>query len=261
MSADSTPEDSTAETETVETEAETDDTVVLSKPKQAESKVAAKRAAREAQIEAEAASGREFTVSSRTLVRVLVALVAIVAVVAIGLLSWQVVAKSRTLGAFDEAKSASSSFLTTYFETMMATDSSPERIKDKITPLTTGEARDRVEADAKANAQWRKDAKISNFSVDVNATMVEKFTDSSATTIVAVTITATSAAAPAGGQQVVLLQLDLTKQDGTWLVSKMIPLPGVSSQEGSGPVGTNPGTTVPPTEGAPAPAPAPQPGG
>ncbi|MCK0440922.1 hypothetical protein MUG78_16045 [Gordonia alkaliphila] len=212
-----------------------------------DSGVAAK-AARRAESAAPAASGgREFTISARALRAAGLALVAVAAVVAIAVLSWQVTAKSRTLSAFDDSKSAASSFVTTYFESMMAAGTTPEKIKAVVVPLTTGEARERVEADAGSTVQFFDEGKFSNLKVEVNSATVESFTDTSATTVVAATLTGTSPTLPAGGQQVVLLQLDLTKQDGKWLVGRMIVQPGISESSGQ-------------PAPAPAPAPAPQEG-
>ncbi|MFC0313763.1 hypothetical protein ACFQNE_06890 [Gordonia phosphorivorans] len=206
--------------------------------KQAEAGGVAAKAARRAEAAAasSAPGGREFTVTSQSLLRVGLALVAVAAVVAIAVLAWQltakssdVAAKSQTLSAFDEAKSASSAFVTTYFGAMMAPGTTPEKIQATVVPLTTGEARERVEAEAQSTAQFFDEGKFSNMKVEVNSATVESFNDSSATTVVAATLTGTSAAVPAGGQQVVLLQLDLTKQDGKWLVGRMIAQPGVSA--------------------------------
>lgn len=194
------------------------------------------------------AGGREFTVSSRSLLRGLGALVAVAALVVIGVLSWQYVAKSRTLSAFDEAKGAASSFVVTYFDTMMAPTATPEEIQAKITPLTTGDARERVETEAKSTVAMVQEAKLANITVDVTAVSVESFTADRATTLVGATLKGTSALEPAGGQQVLLLQIDLAKEGDDWLVSQMIPQQGASvSAQTPGPV--------------PQPAPEPQPGG
>ncbi|UQE73548.1 hypothetical protein MYK68_12380 [Gordonia sp. PP30] len=230
----------------------------------ARSKIEAKRAAREADAAAAPSSGRQFTITARALIRAGIGLLLICALIVIGLLSWQYAEKSRALSAFDDAKGASTSFVRTYFETMMAPNATPDQIKSKVVPLTTGEARDRVEADAVSNSTWTKEAHIENATAEVNAAMVESFSTSKAVTVVAVTFSATSAAAPAGAKSVVLLQFDMVHKDGKWLVSKMVPMPGVSSQDAPGSVGgqttstTTPpaGDTTPPAGQTPAPQPA-----
>lgn len=223
----------------------------------AASKIDAKRAARSAELADADRGGREFTINSRTLVKAAAALLAIAAIVVIGVLSWQYAEKSRTLRAFDESKAASRAFVTTYFETMMAPGATPEQVKAKISPLTTGEARDRVDADATTNTKWAADAKFTNPKIVVNSATVESFSADKATTVLASTLTVSSAAAPAGAEQVFLLQLDMVRENGKWLVGRMIPVPGVSSTQSPG----APAQQSAPANPAPAPAPAPAPGG
>ncbi len=275
MSSDPTPEEDRTATEAIDTGAldtgaiDTEAADVVSadagtsgadgaEGTPAASRIEAKRAAREAAA-APAAGGREFTVTAGALRAALLALLAIIALVVIGLLSWQYVAKSRTLNAFADSKAASTEFITTYFETMMTPGATPEQVKEKIVPLTTGEARDRVAADAETNTKWATDAKFSNPKLVVNSATVESFTANSATTVLAATFTVSSAAEPAGAQQVFLLQLDMVRQDGKWLVGRMIPVPGISSSDAPG-AQSGAGVAPAPTP-EPAPAPEPAPGG
>lgn len=237
------------------------DTEVVSTPESPKSSrgVAAKAAKRASAEDAgerktgeRKSGGREFTITSRGLLRAGAALLVIAALVAIALLSWQLVEKSRTLDAFDESKSASSSFVTTYFDSMMAQGATPEGIQATIVPLTTGEARERVKTDAETTVKMVQEAKFANMKVDVTAVTVESFTATTATTVVGATLSGTSAAEPAGGQQIVLLQLDLVKEDGKWLVGQMIP------QQGATVSGDQAGSPMVPQGGAPAPG-APEP--
>lgn len=202
------------------------------------------------------AGGRQFTITVGGLVRALVALLAVAALVAIGLLSWQLIEKTRTLNAFDQSKEASSSFVTTYFDSMMAPNATPEGIQATIVPLTTGEARDRVKADSETTVKMVQEAKFANMQVDVTAVTVESFSADKATTVVGATLKGTSATEPAGGQQVVLLQLDLVKEDGTWLVGQMIPQPGVTvaGDQAGAPVVPQQDPAAPGGQPAPAPA-------
>ncbi|MEZ5213043.1 hypothetical protein [Gordonia sp. (in: high G+C Gram-positive bacteria)] len=250
--------DDTAVTETTDDAVEPDEAA----PKAAaRSKIEAKRAAREAEAAGAPAGGREFTVTARSLVRAGIGLLVICALVAIGLLSWQYVEKSRTLSAFGDSKAAASSFVKTYFETMMAPNATPEQIQAKIKPLTTGEARARVENDSKSTVQFVKEGKFANMTVEVTSTSVQQFTADSATAIVGMTLSGTSATAPAGGKQAVLFEVDLVKKDGKWLVGKMASEEGVTAGADGGssmvPTTTPPaGDTTPPAGQTPAPQPA-----
>ncbi|GAA3964184.1 hypothetical protein [Gordonia caeni] len=253
MSSDSTGPDDPTETATDKVSSATPDSAA---PSGVAAK-AAKRASADDGASTTGASktgsgGREFTITSRGLLRAAAALLVIAGLVAIGLLAWQVIAKSRTLAAFDESKAASSSFVTTYFDSMMAENATPEAIQATIVPLTTGEARERVKTDAETTVKMVQEAKFANMKVDVTAVTVESFTATTATTVVGATLSGTSAAEPAGGQQIVLLQLDLVKEDGTWLVGQMIPQQGTTVSGGQGE------SPMVPQGGAPAPA-APEP--
>ncbi|AVM00961.1 hypothetical protein C6V83_12555 [Gordonia iterans] len=232
------------------------------KAKKPASAAAAKKAADA--DDAPARRSGEFTVTTAGLVRAGLALLAIVAVVAIGLLSWQVVAKSRTLAAFDDSKAASEHFVKTYFPTMMAQGATEEQIKSEILPLTAGEAKERIELDAKTTVQWARDAGLANIEIAVGVVTVESFSADRATTLVTAEMSGTSAAAPGGGKQPFLLELDLVKDGGSWLVSRMTTVQGVSADPATGQ--TPPGQPQNPVPQNPVPqptqqAPAEQPGG
>ncbi|MFT4085672.1 MAG: hypothetical protein QM658_00710 [Gordonia sp. (in: high G+C Gram-positive bacteria)] len=201
-------------------------------PKSAASKIAAKQndAETETEVVAKPLRGepRQFTVTARSLVQAGIALVVVALLVVVGIGGWQLYEKNAELNAFDDAKAASSAFVQTYFGTVMSKDASPESVIAKVVPLSTGEARERVESEAKSNVSFVQQAKLENIEIKVNAATVESFTKKTATTILAVAIKGTSAQQPAGGQQFVLLQLDLAKQDGKWLVSRMTSVDGMT---------------------------------
>ena len=174
---------------------------------------------------------------------------------------WQWWKDSRTLAAFDQAKDASQHFVKTYFGSMMAADSTPESFSAAVVPLTTGEMRKRAEDEAKTGIDFFNEMKLQNGEVDVTGTMVESFSRTEARTVLAADIKGTSAVAPDGGQQPVLFQIDLVKEDGSWKVSNMGALPGVTAEtqgEGGSPV-PQPGPAEEqqaPAENQPTPAPA-----
>ncbi|GAC55909.1 hypothetical protein GOHSU_02_00520 [Gordonia hirsuta DSM 44140 = NBRC 16056] len=200
-------------------------------------------------------SGKEFTVSARSLWRSLMAALVVVALVAIGVLGWKTWSTSRTLDAFDETKSFSRSFVQTYFETMMSSDTTAEKIQAKVLPMTTGEARDRVKEEAEVTVKMVTEGQFKNMTVDVNAVMVESFTATTATTVVAATLAGTSALQTGGGQQAFLLDLHLVKEDGQWLVGKMTPTVGsggTAGETGSAVPGA-PGEQTEPSPAEPAP--------
>ena len=241
MSSDSLPDGSTPEAVTPEaavSEAAVSEAAV--------SGVAAKAARRAATTEVPA-GGREFTVSARSLWRALAGLLVAGVLVAVGVLGWQTWSLTRTLDAFDESKTVSRSFVQDYFEAMMAPNTSAQQIQDTIVPLTTGEARDRLKTESEDTVAWVKEAQLANVKVDVTAVMVESFTKDTATTVVAATLTGTSALQPAGGSNAFLLDLSLVKENGAWLVAKMTGANGASvggSEGGSGGTpDTSPGQT------------------
>lgn len=220
-------------------------------------KVARRAKAADTSGDADSTSGKEFTISARSLWRALMAAVMIAALVAVGVLGWKTWSTSRTLDAFDETKSFSRSFVQTYFETMMSADTTAEKIQAKVLPMTTGEARDRVKEEAEVTVKMVTEGQFKNMTVDVNAVMVESFTATTATTVVAATLAGTSALETGGGQQAFLLDLHLVKEDGRWLVGRMTPTVGsggTAGDAGSGVPGT-PGEQTEPSPDGPQPAP------
>ncbi|MFZ2509773.1 MAG: hypothetical protein WAW85_01600, partial [Gordonia sp. (in: high G+C Gram-positive bacteria)] len=202
----------------------------------ADSGVAVK-AARRATATEDRAGGREFTVTARSLWRVLAALVVVGVLVAVAVLGWKTWAQSRTLAAFSESKTVSQAFVQDYFEAMMAPNTTAQQIQDKIVPRTTGEASDRLKAESEQMVKWVAEAQLANVKVEVTAVMVESFTSSTASTVVAATLTGTSALQPAGGSNAFLLDLDMVKENGTWLVSRVSGVNGGGGNTGGGNTG------------------------
>lgn len=217
--------------------------------------VAAKAARRAAATEGRA-GGREFTVTARSLWRALAALAVVGLLVAVGVLGQKTWSLSRTLDAFGETKAVSQSFVQEYFEAMMAPNTTAQQIQDAILPLTTGEAGERLKAESEETVKWVAEAQLANVKVEVTAVMVESFTSTTATTVVAATLTGTSALQPAGGSNAFLLDLDLVKENGTWLVSRMTGANGAGVGAGADGAQTGGGQPADPTTPQPEPAPA-----
>lgn len=143
---------------------------------------------------------------------------------------------------------------------MMAPGATAEQIQDKILPLTTGEAQERVKTEAEATVKMVQENQFSNMRVQITAVMVEAFTKDTATTVVAASLSGSSALQAGGGSAVFLLDLDLVKQDGKWLVSRMTPVNGAEAgqagtQGGAGGIPGQGGSPAPGGEGQPQPAP------
>lgn len=220
---------------------------------EAQSGVAAKARARaQSQKSTEKSSGnREFTVSARALKRVGAGIVAIAVIAGLVFGGWKLYEAKSELSAFDDSKAAAAGFVDEYFAVAMGENPTPQALKEKVGPLTTGDLRTRLDTDASKTVEFVKSSKLANVETKINASMVESFDDSRAVTVLAVEFTGTSATAPGGGKFLSLLQLTLDQVDGEWLVSDMGMVPGMESGAPTGqPGGGAPG-------GAPVPAPAP----
>lgn len=212
--------------------------------------VAAKAKAKAQAREAEAAADREFTVSARTLKRVVAGVVGVAVVVAIAFGGWTLFDTKRELAAFDDSQSAASEFATTFFGALFKADQTDAGIQDAVLPLTTDGMRDKVQKDAKSMVGWTKDTKISNVTTRVTSSSVQSFDRDNAVVLVATEFKGISPLAPGGGQSIALIEVTLKRVDGNWLVSNFNMMPGAQAgTEGAG----SPAPT--------APAPAPQPGG
>ncbi|WP_026918952.1 hypothetical protein [Gordonia shandongensis] len=199
--------------------------------------------------------GDEMTIPVRAVkigAGVVVALI-VAAVIAVG--SWQLWEKNERLSAFDDSKAAAGEFLETYMQSMMAPKATPKSLRAAVGPLTTGDLKARLDNDAVVSTEFMKENRIENATIEVTASMVESFDDDRATVVVGADISGTSAASPDGGKQAVLLQIELEKSDGDWLVSDIGAGPGIT-------VGARQGAPDAPAPGQePAPNPEPQPGG
>ncbi|MBM7367144.1 hypothetical protein [Gordonia hydrophobica] len=214
----------------------------------ADSKNAEKRAARQAKKES--SKDAQVTIPVRALKQFGLAIVAIAAVVAIALSIFQVVEKNKQLDAFTDSKSAAAHFIETYFNAMGGANATPESLRNAVGPLSTGEFKERLGSDAVVSTDFMKQNKVENMKTTVTSSMVESFDADRSTVVLGVDITGTSAASATPASQAVLLQVEMAKVDGEWLVSSIGAGPGIT-------VGAQQGQPAPPdTTTAPAPAPA-----
>lgn len=256
-SADSTDNSDAGAPEDVEakTEGAASDSVSLSKHDDAgtDSDNAAKRAARQAKkLESNETS---VTISTRLLKQIgagiLVA--AVIAVIAFG--GWKLYDQKQELSAFDDSKTAGSEFVVTYLNSMGAQNATPDSLRKAVGPLTTGDLKKRLDAEAADSVKFMQDSKITNLTTTVTSSMVESYDADTSNVVVGVDVTGISPASGGPSKNALLLQLKVDKVDGDWLVSSINFGPGVTvgAQQGQQP-------TSAPTE-TPAPAPAPVPGG
>ncbi len=247
MSSD-TPENDTTADAAVNFEKEDADTVET--PEEAPATgVAAKAKAKEKAREESEAADRQFTVSARTLKRIAAGVVGVAVIAALAFGGWSLYDTKRELAAFDDSKTAASDFVTKYFSVVLGQEQSASTIKDAVLPLTTGAMHDRVEKDSQGAVDFAKETKIANFTSKITSSSVSSFDRDHAVVVVAAEFSGTSATAPTGGKNLMLLQLDMSKVDGDWLVSNLDVMPGV-------PTGSTP-DQQPAAPSAPAPAPAP----
>ncbi|WP_290851427.1 hypothetical protein [Gordonia sp. (in: high G+C Gram-positive bacteria)] len=214
---------------------------------------AEKRAARQARRD-EASSG-QVTIPVRTLKLIGGAVVALLVVGAFAFGGWQLYQNNQRLNAFDDSKAAAAHFVTTYFDAMGGPNASAESLREAVGPLTTGQFKERLSSDAVVSTDFMKQNKVENMKTTVTSSMVESFDADEATVVLGVDVTGTSAASAGGGRNAILLQIEMTKVDGDWLVSSIGAGPGVT-------VGAQQGEQTAPVPGetpAPAPEPAPAP--
>lgn len=193
------------------------------------------------------------TITGRGIAKLVGVLVVIAAIVGVCLLGWGYHQQRARLAAYDASKAASSDFAVKLITSMNSANVGD--LKEVLGPLTTGDFHKHL-----AEEQTDNTAAIQKLQVKATPTVksvgVERFDANSARTNVLVSVTGTSSLSPQGGQQMTMIWLDLQKQDGKWLVSKVEPA--------QADVAPAQGTTNAPAGQSPAPAstaPAAPPGG
>ncbi|GAA1482937.1 hypothetical protein GCM10009624_33770 [Gordonia sinesedis] len=195
------------------------------------------------------------TISARSVLRTVAALIVVAALVGVGILGWRYYAERQKLDAFADSKAASSAFAQKLVPLMNA--DSVGTMKDVLGPLSTGEFRDRLARESDDTQKAVRDLNIKGATPTIKSVSVQSFDTDSASTAVLVEVTGQSSIAPSGGKDLMLVWLELNKQDGKWLVSKLSGAQaGLGPQQGGG---AEPAPA--PSPPAPAPAPAPVPGG
>ncbi|MFE0749916.1 hypothetical protein [Gordonia sp. NPDC058843] len=199
------------------------------------------------------AAGRKeisFTVTSGGIKKVLAAVVAVALVALVAFLGWRAYDLQREADAFADSKTASADFVTKLVTTLNADNAGNS--KELLGPLSTGELRSRLEqerADTEAN--------VESLNIEVSSTIsvvaVESADADTAKTVVMAEVTGRSAKLPSGGTSLMVFRLDLSKEDGKWLVSKVDGPPGSPSGQ------IDPSQSLPGAGGAPAPQPSPAP--
>ncbi|AZG43742.1 hypothetical protein [Gordonia insulae] len=200
-----------------------------------------------------AGRGRQIslTVTTGGLLKTLGVLVVVAALVGVALLGWGYHRQSEELAAFDASKSASEQFVTKLVGAM--TKDGVADMKNELGPLSTGDFRKHLEQQQSDTAQAVTQLNLQDAESAVKSVSVERFDADSARTSVLVEVSGKSALAPEGGKSLMLLWLDLSNQDGQWLVSQVS-----GAQAGIGPEqgGQTGGQPTAPAPAAPAPAPA-----
>ncbi|WP_035717216.1 hypothetical protein [Gordonia terrae] len=191
-----------------------------------------------------------FTVTGRGIKKVLAAVVALALVALVAFLGWRAYDLQREADAFAESKVASADFVTKLVTTLNADNAGNS--KELLGPLSTGELRTRLEqerADTEAN--------VESLNIEVSSTIsvvaVETVDADTAKTVVMAEVTGRSVKLPSGGTSLMVFRLDLSKEDGKWLVSKVDGPPGSPSGQ------IDPSQSLPGAGGAPAPQPSPAP--
>lgn len=191
-----------------------------------------------------------FTVTGGGIKKVLAAVVAVALVALVAFLGWRAYDLQREADAFADSKTASADFVTKLVTTLNAANAGNS--KELLGPLSTGELRTRLEqerADTEAN--------VESLNIEVSSTIsvvaVETVDADSAQTVVMAEVTGRSVKLPNGGTSLMVFRLDLSKEDGKWLVSKVDGPPGSPSGQ------IDPSQSLPGAGGAPAPQPSPQP--
>ncbi|WP_279105695.1 hypothetical protein [Gordonia paraffinivorans] len=203
-----------------------------------------------------ASGDKEFavTITARGIRRAVGALLVIALIAAVGFLGWRTFTLQREADAFADAKTASADFVGKLVTTLNAENAGNS--KELIGPLSTGELRKRLEQERDDTEQNVEALKIEVTS-KINVVAVETVSTDTAKTVVLAEVTGRSVKLPTGGTSLMVFRLDLAKEDGKWLVSKVDGPPGAPSGQ------IDPSQSLP-GGGAPQqnqPAPAPQPGG
>lgn len=203
-----------------------------------------------------ASGDKEFavTITARGIRRAVGALLVIALIAAVGFLGWRTFTLQREADAFADAKTASADFVGKLVTTLNAENAGNS--KELLGPLSTGELRKRLEQERDDTEQNVEALKIEVTS-KINVVAVETVSTDTAKTVVMAEVTGRSVKLPTGGTSLMVFRLDLAKEDGKWLVSKVDGPPGAPSGQ------IDPSQSLP-GGGAPQqnqPAPAPQPGG
>ncbi|WP_287005035.1 MULTISPECIES: hypothetical protein [Gordonia] len=201
------------------------------------------------------------TISAAGILKVLAGIVVVALIVGVGLLGWGYYRDQEKLAAFDDAKSASSVFTVKLVSTMNS--DAVGDMKTLLGPLSTGEFRQNLEREQTDGSKALRDLNV-KATPTVKSVSVESFDADRASTAVLVEVSGTSTIAPSGGKELMLVWLNLVKEDGSWKVSKLSGAQaGLGQQQGaSGPAADTQGGSQSPAPAAPSPAaPAPAPGG
>ncbi|MBR7192741.1 MULTISPECIES: hypothetical protein [unclassified Gordonia (in: high G+C Gram-positive bacteria)] len=191
-----------------------------------------------------------FTVTGGGIKKVLAAIVAVALIALVAFFGWRAYDLQREADAFADSKAASADFVTKLVTTLNADNAGNS--KELLGPLSTGELRNRLEqerADTEAN--------VESLNIEVSSTIsvvaVETVDADTAKTVVMAEVTGRSVKLPSGGTSLMVFRLDLSKEDGKWLVSEVDGPPGSPSGQ------IDPSQSLPGAAGAPAPQPSPAP--
>ncbi|PKZ66559.1 hypothetical protein CYJ73_06635 [Gordonia terrae] len=191
-----------------------------------------------------------FTVTGGGIKKVLAAVVAVALVALVAFLGWRAYDLQREADAFADSKTASADFVTKLVTTLNAANAGNS--KELLGPLSTGELRTRLEQE-RADTEANVESLNIEVSSTINVVAVETVDADSAQTVVMAEVTGRSVKLPNGGTSLMVFRLDLSKEDGKWLVSKVDGPPGSPSGQ------IDPSQSLPGAGGAPAPQPSPQP--
>ncbi len=197
-------------------------------------------------------AGRQIsvTISARGVMKVLAVVVAVAFVVGVALLGWGYRQQAERLAAFDDSKAASEQFAIKLVSTMNSDNVG--KMKELLGPLSTGEFRQHLEQQQSEGAKAVADLNV-KATPSVQSVSVETFDADSAKTSVLMEVTGTSTLAPDGGKELMLIWLNLRKQDGRWLVEKLDGAQaGIGAPQGE--QTRSQGQSAPATPATPAPA-------
>lgn len=202
--------------------------------------------------EPQPAGKKEFslTVTASGIKRALGVFVVIALIAAVGFLGWRTYTLQSEATAFADAKTASADFVTKLVTTLNADNAGNS--KELLGPLSTGELRKRLEQE-RADTEQNVEALKIEVSSKISVVAVETVETDSAKTVVMAEVTGRSVKLPTGGTSLMVFRLDLAKEDGKWLVSKVDGPPGSPSGQ------IDPSQSLPGAGGAPAPQPSPAP--